>query len=352
MNHTFANFIVGSSNRLAHQAALTIANDPDVTFNPLLIRAASGLGKTHLLHAIGERIRENQAPCEVTYLTPGRLSHALHNALKNGRIDTLRDQYLKSTILLMDDLQEIAGRSHTQKLLLHIFDELMNSGRRIVLASTTMPQSITSLDQRLRSRLSCSAIVEIQPAEPETCKNLLLHKAALHRLPLSDSTAELVATGTGKDLRELENRLARLAAYASLHDRPINDALVREVLLGKHPTDERKISVIQQTVANYFGIRISDIKTKRRTHTILIPRQIAMYLSHESTGTSLQEIGRLFGGRSTSSVQHACRRIEQLTHGDVGIAGSVRSLRSMLANQPVDNSDIGFPQEDQKQVCG
>ena len=352
MNHTFANFIVGPSNRLAHQAALTIANNPDATYNPLLIRAASGLGKTHLLHAIEERVRQNQATCRITWLTPGGLSHALHNALTNGRIDTLRDQYLKTEILLMDDLQEIAGKSHTQKVLLHILDELMNSGRQVVLASTTLPRSITSIDQRLLSRLSCGAIVEIQPAEPETCKQILLRKAGTHRLALSESAAELIAAGAGKDLRELENRLARLAAYASLHDRPIDDALVREVLPDINPTEERKIPVIQQTVANYFGVRISDLKTKRRTHTILIPRQIAMYLAHELTDTSLQEIGRLFGSRNTSSVQHACRRIEQLTHGDVGVAGSVRSLRNMLANQLVDKSNIGFPQENLKQMCG
>ena len=352
MNHTFADFIVGPSNRLAHQVALTIANDPDATYNPLLIRAASALGKTHLLHAIGEQARQNQAPGQITCLTPGGLSHALHNALKNGRIDTLRNQYLKTEILLVDDLQEIAGRNHTQNVLLHILDELMNSGRQVVMASTTLPLHIASLDQRLRSRLSGCAIVEIQPAEPETCKHILLSKAATHRLSLPESAAELIAAGTGTDLRELENRLARVAAYASLHDRPIDDALVHEVLLGTHPTQEREISVVQQTVANYFGVRISDIKTKRRTHAILIPRQIAMYLSYELTDASLQEIGQLFGGRSTSSVQHACRRIEQLTHGDDGIAGSVRSLRGMLARQPVGNSDIGFPQEGLKQVCG
>ena len=352
MNHTFSNFIVGPSNRLAHQAALMIANNPDATYNPLLIRAASGLGKTHLLLAISDHVRQSQATCQIIYLTAGNLSHALHNALRNGRIETFRDQYLKAEILLVDNLQEIAGRSQTQQMLLHILDELMSSGRQVVMASTTMPRNITSLDPRLCSRLSYSGVVEIQPPEPETCRHILRGKAAIHRIALSDSATELIATGSRTNVRELENRLARVAAYASLHDRPIDDALVHEILAGKNPTDERKISVIQQTVTNYFGVRISDIKTKRRTHTILMPRQIAIYLSHELTGASLSEIGRLFGGHSTSSVQHAHRRIAQLTHGDASVARSVRSLRDMLVNPRVDNSDIGFPQDDLKQVCG
>ena len=353
MKHTFSNFIVGRSNRLAHQAALTIANNPDATYNPLLVRAATGLGKTHLLNAISERARENQATCQITYLTPGMLSHTLHNALQNGHMDTLRDQYLKTEILLVDDLQEIAGKNHTQKLLLYVLDELMNSDRQVVVASTTMPQNISSLDPRLSSRLSCGAIVEIQPPEAETCQHIVRRKAATHRLALSDSTAKLIAAGTCTNVRDLENRLARLSAYASLHDRPIDDTLVHELLAaGKHPGKERKISVIQEAVANYFGVRISDIKTKRRTHSILVPRQIAMYLSHELTDTSLPEIGRMFGGHSASSVQHACRRIEHLAHGDGDVSRSVRALRSTLINAPVDNSDIAFPHNDLKQMCG
>ena len=352
MNHTFSNFIVGPSNRLAHQAALTIADNPDATYNPLLIRAASGLGKTHLLNAISNRMRQNQATCQITYFTPGNLSHTLHDALQNRRIETLRDQYLKTEVLLVDDLQEIAGRSHTQKMLLHILDELTSSARQIVIASATIPQNIASLDLRLCSRLSRSTIIEIQPPEPETCQHILRHKAVTLRIALSDSAAELIATGTGTNVRELENRLARLAAYASLHDRLIDDNLVQEILQRKHPTEQQKISVILQTVANYFGVRISDIKTKRRTRDILVPRQIAMYLSNELTDTSLSEVGRLFGGRNATSVQHACRRIEQLTHSDAGVARSVRSLRDMPVDPCVDNSDIGFPQDDLKQMCG
>lgn len=352
MNHTFSNFIVGPSNRLAHQAALTVADKPDATYNPLLIRAAPGLGKTHLLHAIGDRVRRNRPAHRITFLTPRNLGHTLHNALRSDQIATLRDEYLKTDILLMDDLQEIAGKSHTQKILLNVLDELMSGGRQVVAASTALPQNMTSLDPRLCSRLSGSTVVDMQPPEPETCLDILRHKAAAYHVALSDSAAELIARGMHGNVRGLENRLARLAAYASLHERPIDDALVHGVLLAGHATDERRISVIQQTVATYFGVRASEIKTKRRTHAILVPRQIAMHLSHELTSASLSEIGRLFGDHSATSVQHASRRVQQLTHRDAGVARSVRVLRGMLTNPPVDNSDIGFPQDGMKRLCG
>ena len=352
MNHTFSNFIVGPSNRLAYQAALTVADSPDATYNPLLIRAASGLGKTHLLHAIGDRARQKQAACRIAWLTPGSLGHALHGALRHGRIEGLRDQYLKTDLLLVDDLQELAAKHHTQQMLLHILDELLTGGRQIVAASTTTPQKIASLDPHLCSRLCSSAVVRIQPPEPDTRHHILRHKAATHRVALSDRSVELVAAGTDVNVRELENRLARLAAYASLHERQIDDDLVREVLPGNHPTEDRKISVIQQTVASYFSVRISDLKTKRRSHAILVPRQIAFYLCHELTTVSLPEIGRLFGGHSAASVQHACKRIRHLTHSDARVARSVRLLRNMFIDQPVDNSDICFPQDDLKQACG
>ena len=352
MKPTFSNFIVGPSNRLAHQAALMIADNPDATYNPLLIRAASGLGKTHLLRAISNRPRQNKVTRRIIHTTPGGLAHALHAALQNGRINALRDQYLDTEMLLVDDLQEIAGKSHTQKMLLNVLDELLGSDRQVVVASTTRPQDIPSLDPRLCSRLSGGAVVEVQPPEPETYRRILRHKAAARGVALSDRAAELVLAGMHGGIRELENRLARLAAYASLHGRPIDDALVHEALLGKLPTDERKISAIQQAVATHFGVRTSEIRTKRRTRAVLVPRQIAMHLSHELTSVPASEIGRLFGGHSTSVVLHAFRRIQQLTQRDAGVARSVRLLRDMLIHSGVDNSHIGFPQDDLKQACG
>ena len=352
MKPTFSNFVVGPSNRLAHQAALTVADNPGAAYNPLLIRAASGLGKTHLLRAVSDRARRNRATRRIIHLTPGGLAHALHAALRNGRINTLRDQYLKTEVLLLDDLPEIAAKSHTQKMLLNILDEMLGSDRQVVLASTTRPQDIASLDPRLGSRLSGGAVVDMQSPEVETCRRILRHKAAAHHVALSDGAAELVLAGMGASVRELENRLARLAAYASLHGRPIDATLVHEALGGKHPTDARKISAIQQTVANYFGIRTSELKTKRRTRAVLVPRQIAMHLSHELTSVPTPEIGRLFGGHSATVVQHAFRRIQQLTQHDAGVARSVGLLRNMVTHSGVDNSDIRFPQDDLKQVCG
>ena len=352
MNHTFCNFIVGPSNRLAHHAALAVADNPNATYNPLLIRAASGLGKTHLLHAIGDHARQKQTACRIAYLTPRNLSHTLHKALGSGHIEVLRDQYLNTDLLLVDDLQEVNGKRHTQNMMLNLLDELVNGDRQVVMASTTRPQNIPSLDPRLCSRMSGSAVVDIQPPEAETRRRILHRKAAAHDVALSDSAAELIAGGLGANVRELENCLARLAAYASLHERPFDDNLVREVLQGEHPTNERKISVIQRTVAAYFGVRASDIRTKRRTRAVLVPRQIAMYLAHESTHLSPSEIGRLLGGHSATSVQHAFGRIQQLTQRDAGVARAVRVLRDMLVNPGVNNADISFPQDDLKQMCG
>ena len=352
MKHTFSNFIVGPANRHAYQAAFRIANNPDATYNPLLCRAASGLGKTHLLQAISNHTKRNRASCQIVYLTPGGLGHALHNALRNDHIETLRDQYLKAEFLLVDGLQEIAGKRHSQQILLTVLDELMGKDKQIVVASTTRPQNIPSLDPRLGSRLSGSAIVDIQPPEPETCRRILRHKAAAHQVALSDGTTELILASIGANVRELENCLARLATYASLHGRSIDEALVREQLLLNPSTDEQQISAIQQTVASHFGVRISEIRTKRRTHAILVARQIAMHLSQDLTSIPLSEIGRLFGGHSTASVQRASKRIRHLAHRDAGVARSVRLLRDMLVQPRVDNSCFSFPQGDLKEMCG
>jgi chromosomal replication initiator protein len=352
MNHTFSNFIVGASNRLAHQAAVTVANHPATAYNPLFIRAAGGLGKTHLLHAIRHHLGQDRPTRQIVYLTPDSLSHKLHNALQNGHIEALRNQYRKTDVLLVDDIQDLTGKNHTQQTLLHILDNLSNSGRQIVMASTTMPQDITPLDLRLRSRLSCGVLVEIRPPEPETRLTILNQKAVAYRLSLSDSMARRIASDTGTSIRELENRLARLATYASLRDRVIDDELVIEMLRQTHPTSAHQVSVIQQTVAGHFGVTVSDIKTRRRDHIILIPRQVAMYLCLELTDMTLPEIGRLFGGRSTTTVQHAYRRIGRLMDRDAGITRAVRVLRKALANTDVDIVHTSFPQGGMDQVCG
>jgi chromosomal replication initiator protein len=344
MNHTFANFIVGPSNRLAYQAALAVANDPAAAYNPLLIRAGDSLGKSHLLHAIGHHLSESKPAWQTTYLTPDSLSHKLHNALQNGRIETLRSQYLKTDILLVDDIQDIAGKSYTQQTLLHTLDVLLNTGKQIVMASTITPQDITSLDLRLQSRLSCGVIVEIQPPELETRLAILRQKAAAYHISLPDSVASRIASNSQMNIRELENSLTRLATYASLHDSSIDDGLISDMLRQTHTTNQHQISVIQQTVASYFGVKVSEIKAKHRDHAVLIPRQIAMYLCQELTDVPLPEIGQLFGGRSTATVQHAYRRISDLLNSDAGLAGTVRVLRKTLVNTTVEITNISFPQ--------
>ena len=352
MNHTFLNFIVGPSNRLAYEAALAVADDPAKAYNPLLIRAADGLGKTYLLHAVGHRLRESKSAWQTTYLTPDSLSRKLHNAIQNGRIEALRNQYLKTGVLFVDDLQDIAGKSHTQETLLHALDDLLHTGKQVVMASTTTPQDITSLDLRLQSRLSCGVIVEIQPPEPETRLSILRQKAAAYRISLPDNVASLIASDSRMNIRELENNLTRLATYASLHDSPIDDGLISDMLRQTQTTNQHKISVIQQTVASHFGVKISEIKAKHRGHAVLIPRQIAMYLSQELTDVPLPEIGRLFGSRSASTIQHAYKRVSSLMDSNAGLAGTVRGLSRTLGDTHVEIADISFPQGRAERVCG
>ena len=352
MNQTFANFIVGASNRLAYQAAVAIADNAAAAYNPLLIRAADGLGKTHLLRAVGHHFGQNKLSWQITYLTPDSLSHKLHNALQNNHIEALRKHYRKTDLLLADDLQDIAGKSYTQQTLLHIFDDLLNTGKQIVMASRTMPQDITPLDARLRSRLTGAVSVEIQMPETETRLAILHQKATNYRISLSDSVASLIASDAQTNIRELENNLARLAAYASLRDVPIDAKLVSDMLQQTRKTTQHQVSVIQQTVASHFGVKISDIKAKKRDHGILIPRQIAMYLCQEVTDAPLAEIGRLFGSRSTATVQHAYRKIGRLTDDNTSVAQTVHALRKTLAVTGVERADISFPQSRIGRVCG
>ena len=352
MNQTFANFIVGTSNQLACQAAVAVANSPAAAYNPLLIRAADGLGKTHLLRAVGHHFSQNKLSRQITYLTPDDLSHKLHNALQNNSIEALRKHYRKTDLLLADDLQDIAGKSYTQQTLLHILDDLLNTGKQIVMASTTMPQDITPLDARLRSRLTGGVSVEIQAPETETRLAILHQKAATYRISLSDSVASLIASDAQASIRELENNLARLAAYASLRDAPIDTKLVNDMLQPTCRTTQYQVSVVQQTVASHFGVKVSDIKAKKRDHNILIPRQIAMYLCQEVTDAPLAEIGRLFGGRSPATVQHAYAKIGRLTDDNAGIARAVHTLRKTLVVTGVEMADISFPQSPANRVCG
>lgn len=352
MNHTFANFIVGASNRLAYQAAVAVARNPAAVYNPLLIRAGDGLGKTHLLHAMGHHLNQHKATWQITYLTPGSLSHKLHNALQNGHIETLRSQYQKTDVLLVDDLQEIAGKRYTQQALLHILDDLSNGGKQIAMTSTTTPQDLAPLDLRLRSRLSCGVSVEIHPPEPETRLAILNQKAATYHISLSDSVASRIASDARTNLRELENNLARLAAYASLHDSSIDDELADDMMRRTRTTSQQRISAIQQTVASHFGVKVSDIKTTRRDHVVLVPRQIAMYLCQELTDVSLSRIGQLFGSRSTATIQHAYRKIDRLVGDNTEVARTVQVLRRALTDMDVETADISFPQGRSRQGCG
>ena len=352
MNQTFANFIVGPSNRLAYQAAMAIASNPAAAYNPLLIRGDDGLGKSHLLHAIGHHLNQQRSNWQIAYLTPDSLSYKLHNALQNGQIETLRGQYLKTDTLLIDDLQDMAGKTYTQQTLLHTLDALLNGGKQIVMATTTAPQDITPLDLRLTSRLSCGVAVEIQSPEPETRLAILRQKAVAYRISLSDSVARLILSDSRTNVRDLENTLARLAAYASLRDSSIDDELATHVMRQTRTTSQHQVLVIQQTVASHFGVRVSEIKTKQRDHGILIPRQIAMYLCQELTNVPLPEIGRLFGGRVATTIQHAYKRVGRLMNEDADLARAVRTLRKALANMGVEIMDTSFPQGGMNRVCG
>jgi len=311
--YTFDNFVVGQGNRFAHAAALAISESPAKAYNPLFIYGKVGLGKTHLMQAIGHHIVKNKQNMKSIYITSEKFTNQLINAIQNRTTLKFRQMYRNVDLLLIDDIHFIAGKESTQEEFFHTFNALYDAHKQIVVSSDKSPKDIPALEERLISRFEWGLVTDIQPPDIETRIAILRKKAEREGVIAPDDVTYLIAEKVRTNIRELEGALIRVAAYAKLVGRDITLDLVKEVLKDVLKEAEKKITIdlIQQKVAHYFDIRVSDLRNKRRTRTIVYPRQIAMYLSRDLTDSSLPEIGEQFGGRDHSTVIHAYEKINK-----------------------------------------
>jgi chromosomal replication initiator protein len=316
--YTFDHFVVGAGNQFAQAAAFAVATDPAKSYNPLFIYGGVGLGKTHLMHAIGHYVLNHLKTLKLTYISSERFMNEMINAVRYDRVIDFRERYRTVDVLLVDDIQFLAGKEGTQTEFFHTFNALYDSQKQIVLSSDCPPHEIPSLEERLRSRFEWGLIADIQSPDLETKVAILKKKAEAEAVPLPDDVAIYIAGKIKSNIRELEGSLIRLVAYASLTGQEISLPLAHEVL--KHIIDHEEraitIDVIQKFVADYYNLKLVEIKSRNNSKSVAMPRQIAMYLCKLLTRSSLPEIGRSFGGKHHSTVIHSIRKIEDLRKKD------------------------------------
>lgn len=311
---TFESFVQGNSNQIALAAARQVALNPGSAYNPLFIYGGSGLGKTHLSHSIGNAIREYNSDANIVYLNSERFVQDMVKALQRNKIDAFKNFYRSADALMIDDIQFLAGKDRSQEEFFHTFNALIEGEQQIVLTCDRYPKELNRLEERLKSRFGWGLTVQITPPELETRVAILINKAELYGWQLNNEVAFFIAQSVRSNVRELEGALKRVIATADFKGSPITLALTKEALRDLLHLQERMVTIenIQQTVANYFKIKVSDLLSTRRNRSIARPRQIAMSLSKELTEHSLPEIGREFGGRDHTTVLHACRKIKSL----------------------------------------
>jgi chromosomal replication initiator protein len=316
--YTFESFVVGSSNQFAHAAARAVAEIPSKSYNPLFLYGGVGLGKTHLMHAIGHYIQARNRHLKLLYISTDRFINEMINAIRFDRLPAFRQKYRTIDVLLVDDIQFIAGKDRTQEEFFHIFNALHDSQKQIVISSDCPPRQIPTLEERLHSRFEWGLIADIQPPDIETKVAILRKKAEAERVELPENVALFIASKVKTNIRELEGSLIRLIAYASLTGRDIDLPLAQEILRDLLHTDERPITIemIQKFVADHFGVKLTELKAKNNSKAVAEPRQIAMYLTKALTNASLPEIGKGFGGKHHSTVIHSVRKIDTMRKRD------------------------------------
>ncbi|WP_234118433.1 chromosomal replication initiator protein DnaA [Clostridium hydrogenum] len=310
--YKFDSFVIGNSNRFAHAACLAVAESPAKAYNPLFIYGGVGLGKTHLMHAIGHYILENNPKAKVVYVSSEKFTNELVNSIKDDKNVEFRTKYRNVDVLLIDDVQFIAGKERTQEEFFHTFNELHENNKQIILSSDRPPKEIPTLEDRLRSRFEWGLIADIQPPDFETRIAILKKKADVENLDIPNEVMVYIATNIKSNIRELEGALIRIVAFSSLTNKEISIDLASEALkdiISNKQNKQITINLIQDVVASYFNIKIDDFKSARRTRNITYPRQIAMYLCRKLTDMSLPRIGEEFGGRDHTTVIHAYEKI-------------------------------------------
>jgi chromosomal replication initiator protein len=333
--YTFDNFVVGASNQFAHAASKAVASLPGDHYNPLFLYGGVGLGKTHLVNAIGHQILDGNPERRVVYLSSESFMNELINALRRDRMDEFKSRFRRIDALIVDDVQFLAGRERTQEEFFHTFNSLYEGHRQIVLTSDKFPKEIPELEERLRNRFEWGLIADIQPPDMETRVAILQKKAEVERIDLPHDVALFLAANIDSNVRELEGSLTRLGAFASLNKCDITVDFAREVLQSILRDKSTTITVesIQKAVCEFFNIRPADLRSKRRTRTIAIPRQVAMYLCRRYTNASFPTIGDHFGGRDHSTVIHAAQVVDQRIKDDPTFRAAIERLERVLESR-------------------
>lgn len=327
--YTFDTFVTGSSNRFAHAAAMAVAESPGKIYNPFFMYGGVGLGKTHLMHAIGNRVLHNHPDMRVLYVSSEQFTNEIIRSIQEGTAEKFRQKYRNIDVLLVDDIQFLSGKTSTQEEFFHTFNTLHDAQKQIILSSDRPPREVERLEDRLRSRFEWGLITDIQAPDLETRIAILKNKAQLDHFSVPNDVMVYIASRIDSNIRELEGALTRVVAYASLIKKPVTTDLVAEALKDVFPnnkTREVTMEVIQEIVASYFKIKIEDLHAKKRTRSIAYPRQIAMYLCRELTDTSLPQIGNFFGGRDHTTVLHACDKISKEKVSDAKLSSILHEL--------------------------
>jgi len=330
---TFANFVEGKSNQLARAAAAQVAENPGRAYNPLFLYGGVGLGKTHLMHAVGNMMRSKNSNAQVAYVHSERFVGDMVRALQHNTINEFKTAYRSLDALMIDDIQFFAGKERSQEEFFHTFNALLEGQQQVILSCDRYPKEVDGLEERLKSRFGWGLTVAIEPPELETCVAILMSKASVLRVDLPEEVAFFIAKRIRSNVRELEGALRRVVANSQFTGRPITLDFAKEALRDLLALQERLVSIenIQKMVAEYFKIRVADLLSKRRNRSITRPRQMAMALSKELTKHSLPEIGDAFGGRDHTTVLHACRVVKDLRDGDVRTNEDYLNLLRTLA---------------------
>lgn len=329
--YTFKNFVVGAGNQFAHAACMAVAEQPGKTYNPLFIYGGVGLGKTHLLNAIGNHVAE-QTDLRIAYLTTEQFTNEVINSIRYDKMMDLRKRYRHIDMLMIDDIQFLAGKERTQEEFFHTFNALYEGHKQIVLSSDRFPKDMPDIEERLRSRFEWGLIADLQPPDVETRIAILRKKSEDEGIKLPEDVIQFLSTTMKSNIRELEGSLVRLGAYASLTGQVITLEMAKNVLrdlIG----DKKKIVAmedIQEAVCAQFHVKMTDLKSRRRSKTLVHPRQIAMYLCRELTDASYPEIGRHFGGKDHTTIIHACRQVTKAKENDQTLQATLESLKEQI----------------------
>jgi chromosomal replication initiator protein len=332
LRYTFDTFVVGGSNQFARAAALAVAEAPSKAYNPLYLYGGVGMGKTHLMQAIGHLVKGRNPGLRLTYISAEKFTNEVINSIRFDRMISFRDRFRSVDILLVDDIEFIAGKERTQEEFFHTFNALHDLQKQIVLSSDCPPKEIAAIEERLRSRFEWGLIADIQPPDLETKIAILQKKAESEHFQLADDVAEFIARSIKSNVRELEGALTRLVAFASLTGAPVNLSTAQQALRNIIATQEKKVTIelIQKRVGEQFGLRDQDLKIRSNAKAIAFPRQIAMYLVKQLTSASLPEIGKQFGGKHHTTVLHSINKIENLRRNDKDLNRTISRLLDTL----------------------